>query len=123
MDPAGAYAASVLRRALGAEGNVPADWSAELHRLLAEREVDLDPVLRQEVSGPVERVPIQLEPALANEEGDLPERDRADQDPVGLVDPRTSGPGQPIAPCLPPQHDVGVEEDQASASHRPPVEK
>jgi Nif-specific regulatory protein len=56
MDAPSAYAAAVVRRALGAEGNVPADWSAELHRLLAEREVDLDPVLRQVVDEAVRRL-------------------------------------------------------------------
>jgi Nif-specific regulatory protein len=40
------HAAAVLRRWLGAEGEMPADWSTELRRLLTEREVDLDPVLR-----------------------------------------------------------------------------
>jgi len=39
-------AADVLRKWLGADGDVPSDWSTELQRLLIEREVDLDPVLR-----------------------------------------------------------------------------
>ena len=76
---------------------------------------------------PVPQRPIKPDPTIASQQTNLPPRNRADQDPVGVLD-RVHRLGRQARPTSEPPHEgVGVDQDAqripSSASHFSPVEK
>lgn len=83
------------------------------------------PIQAKDVTHPDGRVTVQHEPAKAMEGRHLPASQRADQDLGSLIDRRPRPSRQALPARLPPDEDVGVEQDaqglRPSASQASPV--